>query len=135
MIVPILISILLSLAVYLWHKLTTKPANFPPGPPRVPMLGSVTHMKNPWSSQPSLFWGVYQLQKRYGDTFGIYLGNMPAVVLAKYEDIKEVLGSEDAASRPPTYPNDIRTGWEHPEKADPVMNKDRSPGVILSNVS
>ena len=125
----------LTLLIILWIKGTSKPPNFPPGPPRVPIIGSDGEMKNPWGSKPSIFWGIVQLEKKYGDIFGLYLGNLRTVVLTRYEDIKEVFNMDEASGRPPTNPVNIRPGWQYPEESDPIMNKDRPPGVILSSVS
>ncbi len=129
----VLLLFFLALCLVLWWRLTSKPANFPPGPPRTPFLGSVLQMKSPWSSKPNIFWGIVEFQKQYGKVFGIYLGNLRTVVLTDYEDIKAVLNREESASRPPVVAVDVRPGWEYAVESEPVLNKDRPPGVILSN--
>lgn len=132
----ILTLILIGICAYAWIKQTSKPANFPPGPPRYPLIGSILSMtKNPWDSKPSVFWGVLQMQKKYGNVFGMYLGSMRTVVLTNYEDIKKIMNMDEASSRPPFHPAEIRPGWEHVVESDPILNKDRFPGVIFSNVS
>ena len=128
-------ALLLLSFLFIWKYFTVKPKNFPPGPSRFPFLGNVLDLKSPHSATPSVFWGVTQLQKKFGNIFGLYLGSMRTVVLTKYEDMKELLSHEEASSRPPTYPCEIREGWEHCYTSDPVLNYNRGPGVILSNVS
>ena len=130
-----LLTIFLGLLVFLWVKLTSKPKNFPPGPSRLPIVGSVLDLKSPHSSTPSILWGIVKFEKIYGEVIGLYLGYMRTVALTNYEDIKEIMNMEETASRPPAIPCQIRPGWEIPQQTDPIMNKDRAPGVILSNVS
>ncbi len=43
----IFVSILLCLLGYLYHVVTRRPLNFPPGPPRWPIVGSLYYMFPP----------------------------------------------------------------------------------------
>ena len=132
-----LITLILGFLILWWLKKTSKPLNFPNGPPRYPIIGSMLNpaFKNPWSSKPSVFWGIRNLQKEYGDTIGLYVGDFPAVVLCDYEDIKTVFNTDEASARPPQAPSHrTREGWHYILDTDPVLNKGRTPGVILSNV-
>ena len=57
-------------------------------------------------------------------------------MLTNYEDIKTIFDMEQVAHRPPQNPAYlVRTGWETAVKCEPVLNKHRCPGVIMSNVS
>ena len=131
----ILLPTFIGLLMFLWIRGTSKPPNFPPGPDRLPILGSVRAMKNPWQSKPSIFWAVVKCKEKYGDIFSMYLGNLRTVIFTNYDDCKEVFNMEESIGRPPTKPVDIRPGWEIPQELDPLVNKDRQPGVILSSVS
>ena len=66
--------------IYFWKSRTTKPTKFPPGPPRYPFIGSAYYIIPPKGNingkTPNIFWGIRQLQKQYGDIFGLYLGNV-----------------------------------------------------------
>ena len=127
----LLLTIILCLfLVYLYVK-TSKPPNFPPGPTRYPILGSVWYFQ-----KLSIFNGIIRGQSEFGDKIGFYLGDQPAVILTKYEDIKSVFDKESVSHRPPQNPAYlIRNGWETAVKCEPILNKHRCPGVIMSNVS
>ena len=70
------------LAVLLYLS-TRKPKNFPPGPPRLPILGSLPFMTGSGPS-PSLLHGIIDQVKKHGPIFGFYFGKTPAVVIADY---------------------------------------------------
>ena len=129
-------TIIFILGLTWWTKKSTKPKFFPPGPKRYPLVGSVLELNNPWSSRPNVFWGVLQMEKKYGNYFGLYLGDIPTVVLTDLDDIKVVFNMEETHARPAAAPqNKLRPGWKEILEIDPELNKDRQPGVILSNVS
>ena len=133
-----LVTILLGLIVILWRKCTSKPMNFPNGPARYPLVGSMLDpaFKSPWSGKPNMFWGVMELQKVYGKIIGMYVGNIPTVIFCDYDDIKVVFNMDEASGRPQTAPmHKTREGWKYILELDPVLNKGRTPGVILSNVN
>ena len=132
-VIVLLCTIIAGLVVFWWQKKTCKPHLFPPGPPRYPIIGSLFELRNPWFAKPSVFWGILQMQRKYGDTFGFYLGNLPTVVLTRYEDIKKVLNMEQSAARPPISGGQFRPGWKDLLETDPILNKDRSPGRVTRN--
>ena len=70
-----LVLVLFGLLIYFWKSKTSKPSKFPPGPPRYPIVGSVPFITPP-NQKPNVFWGVCQLQKQYGDIFGMYIGGL-----------------------------------------------------------
>ena len=69
------LAALFGLMIYLWKIKTSKPSKFPPGPPRYPIIGSVPFITPP-NQSPNIFWGVCQLQKQYGNIFGMYIGGL-----------------------------------------------------------
>ena len=96
-------------AVWLF-KATRKPDNFPPGPPRLPLVGGLPFMIGS-GDQPSLLAGLEQNVKKFGTVFGFYFGRTPAVVLADYDLVKEAFKSEHLAARPSLAPiNEVRPG-------------------------
>nr|AKH03508.1 cytochrome P450 3075A2 [Paracyclopina nana] len=123
----------LALFVHFWRRSSCKPPNFPPGPPRYPIVGSAPFMKPNNSSKPSIFWAICKFAREYGSIFGFYLGQYKTVVLTDYEDIKEVLNKDEASHRPPITGHKLRPGWESAADVDPELNKHQPPGVIFSN--
>ena len=71
----ILVLFLFGVIYYFWKTRTSKPPNFPPGPPRYPIIGSAPYITPPNSNEPNPFWGIQKLKKEYGEIFGMYLGS------------------------------------------------------------
>ena len=68
-----------------WFYLNSSiPKNFPPGPPRYPIIGSLTHMlrKSEKSNQRGMIHGIFKAAEKYGDIFGFFIGSQPYVVIA-----------------------------------------------------
>ncbi|XP_047453415.1 cytochrome P450 2F2-like [Mugil cephalus] len=82
-----------------------RPKNFPPGPPVLPILGSILHMslENPLKD-------FERLMNTYGNIYSIYIGSKPAVVINGLKAIKEaiVIKAADFAGRPQDlFVNDV----------------------------
>jgi len=93
MIILFLISVL-TLLLFFNHR---KHKNFPPGPPRLPIVGSL-----PWLIKyPTLFKRMHGMTKKYGEICGFYSGNQPIVILSNIQHIEEVYKMEEATTRPP----------------------------------
>ena len=113
-----------------------KPKDFPPGPPKYPIIGNALEISQSGQNTPSIFYGVRKFAKLYGKVFGFHLGSEVFVVLTDYQDIKDMMKKEELSARSPFPPqNRFRPGWETVEKFEPELNKDCTPGVIGSNVS
>lgn len=124
------------LAFFYWRRAVRKPDKFPPGPPVYPLVGSTLSMQPSKVKHPSLFTAMIHLEKRYGPILGLYLGSLPCVILTDYQDIKKVLSLEETSHRPGQAPSHkFRPGWECPYEMDGEINRDRTAGVIGSNVS
>ncbi len=93
----------------LWvYKRTQKPKDFPPGPPRVPVLGSVPFLKG-----NNFLQNIIDLKSRFGDFYGLYLGNQPTIVISDLAIAKEVFSKEETAARGPVVPyQESFPGWE-----------------------
>ena len=88
LLIDILLVFLLLLVIHLLlRKHCLKPPKFPPGPPRVPMLGSIPFLKNEGEDQTSvcLFHISRQLVKQYGKVCGFYLGRQKVVIVSDFK--------------------------------------------------
>ncbi|XP_063793854.1 cytochrome P450 2G1-like [Pseudophryne corroboree] len=75
----------LMLYFFTWRrKLRRK--NMPPGPPPLPVLGSMLYVSTKEMPQ-----SLMKLSEIYGPVFTVYLANVPTVVLAGYDCVKEAL--------------------------------------------
>ncbi|XP_059190459.1 cytochrome P450 2F2-like [Centropristis striata] len=94
------------LLVFIFLKLTSwRPKNFPPGPPALPIVGSILHLnlENPLKD-------FQRLRKTYGDVYSLFFGLRPAVVINGMKAIKEAMLTKgvDFAGRPQgMYVNDV----------------------------
>ncbi|XP_077337689.1 cytochrome P450 2A5-like [Lithobates pipiens] len=81
----ILLAVCVSLVAYLfsWKK-KLRSQKLPPGPPTLPLLGTVLHV-----SATEMPQSLKKLSEKYGPVFTIYIGNEPLVVLIGYDCTKE----------------------------------------------
>ena len=96
----IVTAILFLLFTLLFYKYSTVPRDFPPGPGRLPIVGS--YLKLPLKSGVLVAasdWFV----KHYGKLVGVYLGNWPAVVVYDYEMCKEIFNQDHSVGRPENF--------------------------------
>ncbi|XP_074077400.1 cytochrome P450 2J2-like [Macrotis lagotis] len=89
----LLFAMLLILAWYLQRRWQHR--NYPPSPPRLPLLGNFFQMdiKNPKIS-------IQKLTKKYGNVFYIHIGNFKFVMITGMPLIKEVLVNQVYIDRP-----------------------------------
>ena len=91
----------------LWYfAFHCRPANFPSGPPRLPIVGGLLSLGNP----PHL--GLRRLAQKYGPIYGIYCGNYPGVVLSDLKLIKDAFKDDRFSARPPLRPF-LERSWGH----------------------
>ncbi|XP_018422658.1 PREDICTED: cytochrome P450 2A5-like [Nanorana parkeri] len=83
----IALAVCVSLIVYFfsWKK-KLRSRNLPPGPPTLPLLGTILHM-----STTEMHQSLKKLSKKYGPVLTIYIGNEPMVVLVGYDCVREAL--------------------------------------------
>lgn len=124
----------LAIVVVAWfYRNTQKPANFPPGPPRLPLLGSLPFMKR--AGHPfNLLHAWYYAAEKWGPLVGFYLGAGPAVLINDLDILKDLFKRDELAARPSVAPNDEhRIGSELLRKSHPEMGKGRQPGPIIAH--
>ena len=79
-----MLLIFFGVLLLIWlYQSTRKPKNFPPGPPRLPVLGSLPYMGGS-GPQKSLLCGIIEQVKEHGPIVGFYFGKTPAVIIADY---------------------------------------------------
>ncbi len=84
--------IILIILVLVWIvRGTHRPELFPPGPPRLPLIGSLLcmHMQGT-SNSPSLLHSFQDAWKKYGSVVGFYLGSFPAVLVSDFQLVREL---------------------------------------------
>ena len=69
-----------------WYQTRSPLKNLPPGPPSVPILGSL-----PFIETKNTILALSKLSVKYGDIYMLYLGSERTVVLNSYEVIKDAL--------------------------------------------
>ena len=75
-----------------------KAKNFPPGPPRLPLIGSLPYLTD-FAHQHSLIHINRKMSAQYGKIWGCYFGNTPVVKISDYDLAKEVFSSDDVTAR------------------------------------
>jgi hypothetical protein len=84
----IIIVSLFVIVFLLWiYKRTQKPKDFPPGPPRWPLIGSLPYITG---QNGSLLLGLVKPVQKFGPVIGYYVGNTPAVLVADYNILREI---------------------------------------------
>ncbi|XP_069696212.1 methyl farnesoate epoxidase-like [Periplaneta americana] len=94
MIFTLLLGLGVLLFIYYW--ITMKPKNFPPGPPYLPVLGSVLFI--PTKLLHLTMAGEWR--RKYGPLVGLFLGSKPAVAVCGPNEVLEVLRREEFQARP-----------------------------------
>jgi len=108
------------------YKSTRKPNQFPPGPPRLPIIGSLPYIG------PCLMKGILKAFSKYGKVVGFYIGGTPNVAISDYNMIKELMKNDVTASRPKLNPfQDLRPGGAVKGILD-NENSDWTPGIAFS---
>lgn len=93
MAVALVLGIVIVLLIYYW--ITLKPKNFPPGPPSLPLLGSVLFIPKKLLHLTLADW-----LRKYGPVVGLFFGSKPAVAICGPREVLEVLRREEFQSRP-----------------------------------
>jgi len=93
---PLLVSLLLGLLLLLllFLLLTSRPPNFPPGPPSLPIIGSYPFLRGKGLEK---FFGAQVCS--YGPVTGLYAGSYPMVVLNHWPTARALFAREEFAGR------------------------------------
>ncbi|XP_055697775.1 probable cytochrome P450 304a1 [Phlebotomus papatasi] len=110
----ILIGLTISLILYRIYKyMFYRPKNFPPGPPRLPYVGSYLFLL--LLNRKEIHKGVLWLTKWYkSKTIGLYVAGAPTIICNDYEGTKEILTRSEFDGRPDIFLARMR---------DPKMNR------------
>ncbi|XP_018020168.1 methyl farnesoate epoxidase-like, partial [Hyalella azteca] len=87
-------------AAFCWFS-TKKPAGYPPGPTKWPILGYGLFIEK---GKPHRTWEF--LQRKYGSVVGIFVGSDPLVIVNGWEAGNEALANPDLLGRPELFSNE-----------------------------
>lgn len=94
------LAVLCIIVVLIFREMYRKPFQFPPGPMRVPLLGSTAALSF-GSTLPHL---VFEdLGKTYGKAIGLYLFGQPVVILRDYDLIRQAFSRLEFSGREQTF--------------------------------
>ncbi|XP_057381565.1 methyl farnesoate epoxidase-like [Daphnia carinata] len=83
-----------------------RPANIPPGPRGLPVVGYIPFLKK-HDAKP--YKALIKLSQTYGPVTGFYMGPSLTVAVCGYEAVKEALNNDDLNGRPDTFARRERT--------------------------
>ncbi|GLH01594.1 Methyl farnesoate epoxidase [Gryllus bimaculatus] len=89
----LIFTVLILYVVYSWLKI--RPANFPPGPPTVPILGAL-----PFMPKENVHYAMEKWRKQYGGVVGLVLGTKLSCAVVETKVAKEVLKRDEFQARP-----------------------------------
>ncbi|XP_077973383.1 cytochrome P450 2C3-like [Styela clava] len=92
-----LVGVLVGLLVYLSYRSMTRPANFPPGPRGIPIIGSL-HLLKEYPERDML-----KISKNYGNIFSLKTAAKNFVCVCGTDLNNEVLNHKDIANRKDNY--------------------------------
>ncbi|XP_049540756.1 probable cytochrome P450 305a1 [Anopheles darlingi] len=107
----VLATILLVLTIAFLFKELYRPANYPPGPRWLPIVGNTPLIRKMVSQNGGQLINVFdKLSETYrSSVIGLKLGRERVVVGLAYEDVKAVLGNEEFQGRPDNFFIRLRT--------------------------
>ncbi|XP_076031983.1 cytochrome P450 2M1-like [Oratosquilla oratoria] len=92
--VSALVTSCLALLAYLWKN----PSSLPPGPRGLPVVGYL-----PWLDPKAPYLTLSALTKKYGNVFSVQLGNVPTVVIADANIMRNTFSLESTTGRAPLF--------------------------------
>lgn len=97
-----LVAILVLFSYWFWKNYVRKPHKFPPGPARIPFVGSLFVIPDEVKKGRKKLqtW----MQETYGSISGIYFGQNPVVVVSDYNLIKDLYKRYESSGRPINKP-------------------------------
>jgi hypothetical protein len=99
-----LILALLSLLAYRLRNVGRRPADYPPGPPTLPLIGNIHQMPQEKAHVQFQKWA-----EEYGPVYSLILGTKVMIVLSSDQAIKDLLDKRSGiySSRPDLYLGNI----------------------------
>ncbi|TRY77176.1 hypothetical protein TCAL_10934 [Tigriopus californicus] len=101
----VLTFVVIGLLLYWSLKKFMKPRNFPPGPPSIPILGSLPFMPKE-AMATGILWQHFK--SRYGKVMGMMIGDQPVIGIYDFDLIKEAYSKEEFSARPNSELHDFR---------------------------
>lgn len=99
----------IALTIWIWHSEVLKPNRFPPGPGRVPFVGSLPMMPEEVKGGKKRL-AKYMVEK-YGAISAWYAGRRPIVLVSDYDLIKDLYKQDVTSERPRNKPfHEVRFG-------------------------
>jgi cytochrome P450 len=124
------LSVLIVLLFVWFYQRTQKPKEFPPGPPRWPIVGSLPYISG---KHHNLLLGLRSQVQKFGSVLGYYIGTTPIVLVTDYDILKEICKLDSLSYRPSISPlHYFREGWETMQDSGD-KNHGRAPGIVFSN--
>ncbi|KAL0278353.1 UNVERIFIED_CONTAM: hypothetical protein PYX00_000191 [Menopon gallinae] len=87
--------ILICVVLLLFQWSIKRPRNFPPGPPSIPILGSV-----PFLELNNFHLSAEKLRDKYGPVIGLRFGNRNAIIVCGAREVEETLRRDEFQGRP-----------------------------------
>ena len=112
----------LTLVGWKLYKRWRLPANFPPGPASLPVLGAIHHLSD------NLLNSFLDLRAKYGTIFGLRIGPTPTVVISDFNTCVQVFKDANFSARP-TYLTEVMGSIMARPEDDPSPNR----GVVFSS--
>lgn len=101
------VVLVLLFGVALWKYMFYRPKNFPPGPPRIPVIGSYLFLS--LINQKHLHKAAIWLGKFYDShVIGLYLGSTPTVIALDQKSVRTVLSQPEFDGRPDSFLGRLR---------------------------
>ena len=126
MLLALLVTVVLPLiALWYWYR---DPPGVPPGPRRVPILGSVPFLPKACRVNRGLH--IPHLFKHLSATFGpvtrVFLGPVPVAVISDLDVLREAFKKDEVTDRPPMRPfHEFRYGDAHGGQRGVILSSGR----------
>ncbi|XP_046394777.1 methyl farnesoate epoxidase-like [Ischnura elegans] len=92
---PDLIILIAAIIAIIWMMMK-KPANYPPGPPKWPVVGNLLQMKVKGQIYPAMT----KMHKKYGEVVGMFAGDKAIILISGHSAIHEACFRDDMIGRP-----------------------------------
>ncbi|XP_059487512.1 methyl farnesoate epoxidase-like [Neocloeon triangulifer] len=113
------ISLIFLAIFFILRWLSSKPAKFPPGPPRWPIVGNLVELIR--GAKGGAIHEIFmRLANKYGPILGLFMGTQPTIIISDYLAIRELGARDDLCGRTIN-------------KVGQIMQKGRKYGLIFNH--